>query len=128
ETAFAVSGILPDMVCSGHVHNYQRFSKRYENEKQVPYIVAGAGGYADLHSIARQDDPMVRPKSSDGTVALEAYCDDCFGFLKIAIKKEDSGKRIYGKYYTLSVQEKVEPRLYDSFEISVNRSAQLHME
>lgn len=127
ETAYTVSGVLPDLVCSGHVHNYQRFSKRYENEKLVPYIVAGAGGYADLHHIARVDDFAVRPQCNDGMVKLEAYCDDRFGFMKIAIRKNDEGIGIYGEYYTLSAEDKVNPQLYDSFEISVNRSAQLYM-
>jgi hypothetical protein len=35
----------PDVVLSGHVHDYQRFSAPLYNKKDVPFIVAGAGGY-----------------------------------------------------------------------------------
>jgi acid phosphatase type 7 len=35
----------PDVVLTGHVHNYQRFSAPLHNKKNVPFIVAGAGGY-----------------------------------------------------------------------------------
>lgn len=59
ENAFIVAGVRPDAVFSGHVHNYQRFVKKYEDGTSIPYIVAGAGGYADLHTIASVDDPMV---------------------------------------------------------------------
>jgi hypothetical protein len=41
-------------VLSGHVHSYQRF-ERDLGGKKVPYIIAGAGGYANtlklLHKI-----------------------------------------------------------------------------
>jgi hypothetical protein len=46
DRAIAGAGRIPDAVLSGHVHNYQRFSRRV-NGRQVPYIVAGAGGYAN---------------------------------------------------------------------------------
>ncbi len=52
ENAFNKSGRMADMVLSGHVHNYQRFT--YEaNGHQVPYIVAGAGGYPNLTCMER---------------------------------------------------------------------------
>jgi len=48
----------PDAIISGHVHNYQRFS-RDVGGRAVPYIVAGAGGYADtprlMHKIQKID-------------------------------------------------------------------------
>jgi phosphoribosylcarboxyaminoimidazole (NCAIR) mutase len=36
---------------TGHVHNYQRFTRPL-NGRDVPYIVAGAGGYWHLHTMA----------------------------------------------------------------------------
>jgi len=118
-------GVLPDLVCSGHVHNYQRFLKRYGGEKQVPYIVVGAGGYADLHSIALENDATVRALHNDGSITLKASCDNCFGFLKLGVRKVNSTIQIHGEYYTLSAIENTEPSLYDSFKISVSRSAEL---
>src|SRR3546814_10319937 len=33
EKAFAVTGVLPHIICSGHVHNYQRYSKHYNDDE-----------------------------------------------------------------------------------------------
>ncbi len=53
DRAMASSKRIPDAVLSGHVHNYQRFSRKI-GTRQVPYIVAGAGGYAnDARSMHR---------------------------------------------------------------------------
>lgn len=124
ENAFIVAGIRPDAVFSGHVHNYQRFEKKYEDGTSIPYIVAGAGGYADLHTIASIDNPTVEPLETDSNrVRLEAYCDNCYGFLKLEIEKTAIGLKLTGKYYTLSNnQGKAEATLYDRFEIPLKRS------
>ena len=42
RSAGAQLAATPDLVLSGHVHNYQRFSAP-ESNKQLIYIVAGAG-------------------------------------------------------------------------------------
>ena len=39
------AGRAPDVVLTGHVHDYQRFSAPLHDKKNVPFIVAGAGGY-----------------------------------------------------------------------------------
>src|ERR1700751_2360309 len=53
DTAVQTAGRLPDLVLSGHVHNYQRFTGVL-NGKNVPLIVAGAGGYnKQLHTLAK---------------------------------------------------------------------------
>ena len=62
--AFTAAQVWPDIVFSGHVHNYQRFDKTYDNGKVVPFIVSGAGGYSDLHSIAQPNDPLFPDTSS----------------------------------------------------------------
>jgi 3',5'-cyclic AMP phosphodiesterase CpdA len=46
ERAAKVSGRWPDAVFSGHVHNYQRFTRTI-GDSQIPFLVAGAGGYAN---------------------------------------------------------------------------------
>ncbi len=123
ESAYIVAGVRPDAVCSGHVHNYQRFHKTYEDGTVIPYIVAGAGGYADLHTIARTDDPTVHPlRIADNSVQLAAYCDDRFGFLKMGVEKTVSGLKLTGEYYTLTQPDDPEARLYDRFEVPLKRS------
>lgn len=103
ERSFHAAGVKPDLVLSGHVHNYQRFTKQYADGTVIPYVVAGAGGYADLHRIAEPDNPLVidnLPIVSQ--VQLENYCDSCHGFLKIKLDKQDIGILITCEYFTFS--------------------------
>jgi acid phosphatase type 7 len=102
NSAFEETGILPDVVFSGHVHNYQRLSKQYPNGKTVPFIIAGAGGYADLHKIAPLNDQAF-PDGSHllDNVQLENYCDHTHGFLRVTIEKAQSGVTIDGRYFII---------------------------
>lgn len=45
DVAFDASGRVPDLVLSGHVHNYQRFTRTLTSSQTLPYIVIGNGGY-----------------------------------------------------------------------------------
>ena len=47
ETAATASGRTPDAVLSGHIHSYQRFTRNGFGSREIPYLVAGAGGYAN---------------------------------------------------------------------------------
>jgi acid phosphatase type 7 len=119
--AFEKTSITPDIVFSGHVHNYQRFSKYFPGGKIVPFIVAGAGGYADLHTLADLDDPeFSRDSPLLNDVYLEKYCDQCHGFLKIAIERTDEGLTILGEYYSIPEPEKnSQASLFDRFEVRI---------
>ncbi|MFP9112390.1 metallophosphoesterase family protein [Flavobacterium sp. RHBU_3] len=103
ESAYAESGVLPDAVFSGHVHNYQRYHKTYNNGKVVPYIVCGAGGFDELHSLVYEGDPMYTTDSPllDG-VQLQSYCDDKHGFLKISLERKGEGVTLKGEYFVLN--------------------------
>jgi len=120
--AFEEAKIIPDIVFSGHVHNYQRFRKLYANGKTVPFIVAGAGGFADLHKIAQPGDPEF-PDTSNlfDNVHLENYCDDRHGFLKITIEKTREGLALNGAYYTIPTADNDNsPSVaYDSFTVKI---------
>ncbi|MBD1426945.1 metallophosphoesterase family protein [Sphingobacterium arenae] len=123
ERAFAEASVLPDAVFSGHVHNYQRFHKTYPDGSVVPYIVAGAGGYALLHNIATHGDDTVAPlQFEDSSVELVAYCEDLYGFLKMGLVRTDEGLKLTGGYYTLSQPDDTKAELYDRFEIPLRRS------
>lgn len=87
DSAIAASGRTPDAVLSGHVHNYQRFSRQIKG-KTVPYLVAGAGGYAnDARSMHKlQTGVAGKPLPFQTTlsdVQLEQYKQDEPGFLRI---------------------------------------------
>lgn len=79
DEAFEKAGRCPDLILSGHVHNYQRFSRTYWN-RQVPYIVCGAGGYHNLHAMAAGSKAGETLASG---VTLEAFVDDKWGFLRL---------------------------------------------
>ncbi len=106
EGVFAETGIVPDVVFSGHVHNYQRFAKDYPGGKTVPYIVAGGGGYDELHPVASLTDNRFSADNPllDG-VRLVNYCDRRHGFLKISIEKEAGGVTLKGAFYTIPEDE-----------------------
>ncbi|MFA6087124.1 metallophosphoesterase [Mucilaginibacter sp.] len=101
--AYTETGIRPDIVFSGHVHNYQRFSKAYADGTSTPYIVAGAGGFDELHSIAAIEDERFTAYSPlFADVKLENYCDDRHGFLKITVTKENNLLSLTGEYYSVN--------------------------
>lgn len=84
EACFADAGRVPDAVFTGHAHNYQRFGRRL-GDRQIPYIVAGAGGYYERHAIA--DGVSGLPASFPGLdgVTLEAYEDQTYGFMTVTV-------------------------------------------
>ena len=102
DEAFADTNIYPDLILSGHVHNYQRFTRAVNDGAQLPYIVAGAGGYWNLHKVGTKADPVYVPNDSffDGVV-MEEYCDDRFGFLRITIEKSGNKRSLVGEYFTV---------------------------
>ena len=55
DSAFQMSNRIPDIVFSGHVHHYQRFTRDFEN-REIPYIVAGTGGHWDLNYMQKHKD------------------------------------------------------------------------
>jgi hypothetical protein len=84
--AFNQGGIWPDVVLSGHAHYYERF-ERNVNGRQIPYIIAGCGGY-NLSGFAKASDPATKvPAEMAGNTALKAYVKS-FGYLKIKVTKD----------------------------------------
>jgi len=97
DKAFEQSGRTPDLILSGHVHDYQRFSRTI-GDKQVPYIVSGNGGYYNLHKLAK--DAKEGEKVLDG-VTYEHGDDSRYGFLKLTIK----GGMGEGEYFAVTPGE-----------------------
>jgi len=88
NTACTTGNRTPDLVLSGHVHNYQRFTGQLAG-KTVPCIVAGAGGYnLRLHTLSKAFHNAKLPiemTGSDGR--LENFCDSQHGYLRITVTK-----------------------------------------
>ena len=88
NTACTTASRTPDLVLSGHVHNYQRFTGTLAG-KDVPFIIAGAGGYNPrLHVLSKafhDANLPIKMMGSGGT--LENFNDSQHGYLKIAVIK-----------------------------------------
>ncbi len=128
DRSFKNTDVIPDAVFTGHVHNYQRFTRTYTsenngNKKQVPFIVAGAGGYWHLHwmqdGIKSMSLPDKLPDRDD--VVLEKYCDDHHGFLSVNV----TPSKLIGTYYTVpnpheSWHDSMNPDKFDTFEVNLS--------
>jgi predicted phosphodiesterase len=99
DSAFQQSGRIADMVFSGHVHNYQRFTRQLSG-REIPYIVAGAGGYWHLHYMAKlpSGEKMPAPYRMPEGPILESYCDDHHGFMRLMV----TPTTVTGEYFTVS--------------------------
>jgi calcineurin-like phosphoesterase family protein len=124
ENAFEESGVRPDFIMSGHVHNYQRFHKTYPDGKVLPSIVCGAGGFDELHALAQTDDTAY---SDDNEllkkVKMQNYSTMKHGFLKITLEKIDTGVLLMGKYFTLMKDNgELQTEISDQFEYIIDRN------
>ena len=83
ENAIRDTGRVPNLVLSGHVHDYQRIEQTIAPDGPTPFIVSGNGGYHNLHQI----------HSANGTVAADTkakliYGKVSWGYLTLTIDKK----------------------------------------
>src|SRR5690606_28985620 len=103
DRAFTEACVMPNLGVSGHAHNYQRFTRTFADGTWVPFLVAGAGGYADLHRLATPGDPrLVTADPLLHDVRLESHCDDQYGFLRIELEKDGDELTLTGEYHTMA--------------------------
>jgi acid phosphatase type 7 len=122
EEAFAESGVRPDIVFSGHVHNYQRFHKTYADGKTVPFIVCGAGGFDELHDLVAVGDTRYSPKSPlFDNVYLEKAVVMKHGFLNVTLQRNGEGVVVSGDYYVLPDPDAHTPLHTDTFSYPVSK-------
>jgi hypothetical protein len=125
DRAFKTTSRTPDIVLSGHVHNYQRFTRRMD-DKQIPYVIAGAGGYADseraMHRVAKDPSTGKKIKAPFQTslpdLTLAAYNDTQPGFLRLKVTKTT----ITCEYYIIDFQD-TPKGVSDHFTIPLGSSA-----
>jgi hypothetical protein len=88
----------PNLILSGHVHNYQRFTNVVQGPKgalQIPCIVAGAGGYTKLGLLQKINNAYPNtPLNLGSGLTLETYDQTNFGFLRLEVSKS----QIVGTY------------------------------
>ena len=97
------TGRIPTIILSGHVHSYQRF-ERILGDQKVPYIIAGAGGYANtrglLHKIESDANGRRLPANFQTThsdLVLKSYEDKEPGYLRITI--DNQNKTLTSEYF-----------------------------
>jgi hypothetical protein len=83
------TGRIPDAFLTGHVHNYQRFTRTWK-DREIPYLVVGTGGYWQLYALPKVDGEKIKtPLAIPNTdVTLENYCDDRHGYLRLEISEQ----------------------------------------
>lgn len=117
DQAVESSGRTPDAVLSGHVHNYQRYS-RMVNGRKIPYVVAGAGGYANdarsMHKLQAEltNPPVALPyQTTRADVMLEKYEQEEPGFLLVSV---DAGTMTF-EYFRVPFGGAAETVAFDTF-------------
>jgi hypothetical protein len=95
DDACTKGGVTPDAIFSGHAHMYERYTRYLTVNgvlRQIPYVVAGTGGFYNLSGLKHGAAPAPRTPvdSSDGDgkgnrLTLENYLATNFGFLRITV-------------------------------------------
>jgi hypothetical protein len=124
DSAFDGAGRVPDAVLSGHVHNYQRFSRKI-NAVSVPYIINGNGGYANsqraLHKLQRGIGDIQLPYPTKRTdVTLQYYDTANSGFLRLTAAPE----KLLIEYFSVSFDDPpvTSPAAADSVSVPAGRT------
>lgn len=107
---FSAVGRYPNLILSGHVHNYQRFTYTVrvgDRSEQVACVVAGAGGYTKLGKIHKiRGKYPTAPLQLGPDLRLEQYDQENFGFLRLEISKAE----IVGSYISAPFSLSGEPQ------------------
>jgi hypothetical protein len=84
ENAIRDTGRVPNMVLSGHVHDYQRIEMKIAPGGETPFIVCGNGGYHNLHAIHSKPGDA----APDTGAVLKYGADKAWGFMTLTIDKK----------------------------------------
>ncbi len=84
ENAIRDTGRVPNLVMSGHVHNYQRIEQAIVADAPTPFIVTGNGGYHNLHAIHTD---VGQPAKDRGAV-LKYETHKSWGFITMTIDQD----------------------------------------
>ncbi len=82
------AGLWPDAVLSGHAHLYQRFTRRTQG-KEIPYVVAGSGGY-NAKASPQSNNLVAGTTAGDVTLEVAPVID--YGYLTVTIDMTSATK------------------------------------
>jgi len=98
DTASKAARRWPDAVFSGHVHNYERFTRTLDGV-QIPYVVAGAGGHTGYHvDSVDESSPLPRGVKAEKIETVHP------GFLRVSV--DDTELRC--EYHLIPPHESIE--------------------
>jgi hypothetical protein len=108
-SSFSAAQRYPNLILSGHVHNYQRITKVVQGPGgplQIPCVVAGAGGYINLRRLQKiQGSEPQAPLPLPHGLTLENYDTEHFGFLRLEVSKS----QIVGTYLSAPFSHETHP-------------------
>jgi len=84
-------GVWPHAVLSGHVHNYQRYTRHRSDGTDIPYVVCGNGGHNVQKLQTTNGMPMRTPQifqaktAGDDAVTFDNYDDTDYGYLRVIV-------------------------------------------
>jgi hypothetical protein len=107
ENAIRDTGRVPNLVISGHVHNYQRIEQKIAPDGMTPFLVCGNGGYHNLHDLG-----AAAGATAPDTGAILKYGAKTYGFMTLTIDQN----HISGS--TMEVDRDGNPSAGDSFKYS----------
>jgi hypothetical protein len=114
----ADAGIWPDLHLSGHSHLFERYTRTIKG-KQIPYLVAGMGGYYNLPGL--KPKPPATPKfpasgtdASGNPLRIEVYNDKEFGFVRITVSETS----VTGQFITVDPTSRL-TAIGDSFALDL---------
>jgi hypothetical protein len=121
DAACQQAGILPDLVLSGHAHLYERYT-RFMGSTQIPFIVAGTGGYFNLSGFKKSSSgalptlPFIGTDAKGNKLRLDAFNENSFGFMRMSV----SASAITGEFLGVNVTTKAVTQL-DQFTLDLSR-------
>jgi hypothetical protein len=116
DSVCKTANIQPDIVLSGHAHLYERFT-RYVGSSQIPFIVAGMGGYFNLSKTkAPAKLPVITKDAKGNKLTLDATNNTDFGFLRLTV----SAMTLKCAFVTVDVASGA-TAVGDSFMLDLNR-------
>lgn len=107
DNACQQAGILPDLVLSGHAHLYERYT-RFMGTTQIPFIVAGTGGYFNLSGFKKISAgalpklPFIGTDAKGNKLRLDAFNANSFGFMRVSV----SAAAVQGEFIAVDVNTK----------------------
>jgi Calcineurin-like phosphoesterase len=109
DNASRAAGFWPDAVLSGHAHLYQRFTRRVDG-REIPYIVAGSGGFSATQPIGGL--PATPVTVGEYTLDKPPVVD--FGYLTVTV--DMTGR---DHHLTITFNDRTNTRIHDTTRLNL---------